>query len=275
MTTTAPRSRALPAQVDRAARSRRVPAPPRVRVFEGICDQIRGDLANGVLRPGDKLPPERELAEQLGVGRGAIREALRTLETSGVLELRKGVSGGAFVRAVSAQGLTTSLHDLIFMGHAPLRQLTEVRAHMLGFAVELACARGRPSDFDLIEANIDLTEELWRGPDTGAFLEVVSNYYDLIAAAAHNQVLGTMIGSFAGVIRSIQGRLVGEMPREAIRARHELLVLMRARDARNASALMRKHLEDLHEYILTHCTEDFRVALASDERISGYQPELP
>ena len=64
------------------------------RVFEDICDQIRGQVLGGILRPGDKLPAERELAEQFGVSRTAVREALRSLEIAGVVKLQKGVKGG-------------------------------------------------------------------------------------------------------------------------------------------------------------------------------------
>src|SRR6476619_4824745 len=60
------------------------------RAFEEICDRIRAQIAAGKLRPGDKLPPERELALQLGVGRNALREALRSLEIAGIVRLQKG-----------------------------------------------------------------------------------------------------------------------------------------------------------------------------------------
>jgi DNA-binding FadR family transcriptional regulator len=67
------------------------------RLFEEICDQIRGQLSLGKIGPGDKLPAERDLADQFGVSRSAVREALRTLEVSGLIELRKGPKGGAFM----------------------------------------------------------------------------------------------------------------------------------------------------------------------------------
>ncbi len=69
------------------------------RIHEEICRQVRGRLARGQLKPGDKLPPERELALEFGVSRGAVREALRTLENAGLVALRKGMHGGAFIRA--------------------------------------------------------------------------------------------------------------------------------------------------------------------------------
>ena len=233
-------------------------------MFEGVCEQIRHDLAKGALRPGDKLPPERELAESFGVGRGAIREALRTLETSGVLELRKGVSGGAFVRAISPQGLPTSMHDLLFVGHVPIRQLTEVRTELLGFAVRLACERGTSADLDEIEANIALTGSLQHGRDGQALLDAVNAFYDLLAAAAHNELLSTLIGSFAGVVRSLQQRTGGWMTQDALEARRSILLLMRARDAAGASAAIQRHIEDLQAYVLSHISEDFRTSLVTD-----------
>ena len=72
-------------------------ASPRLRrrIFEEICDQIRRDMAASKLCPGDKLPAERELAQQFGVSRNAVREALRSLEVAGIVRLQKGVKGGA------------------------------------------------------------------------------------------------------------------------------------------------------------------------------------
>jgi len=236
--------------------------PPRPRVFEGVCEQIRRDLASGVLRPGDKLPPEREMAEQLGVGRGAIREALRTLETSGVLELRKGVAGGAFVRAMSAQGLATSIHDLVFVGHLPLNQLTEVRANLLGFAVELACKRGDSAEFDRVEANVELTEQLREGDDAEALLNAVNAFYELIAQAAHNQVLATFIASFSGVMWSIYQNLSGWLPAEAVSARRAIVRCLRDRDSAGAVNELRRHLEEMQAWVLSHAVGDFRENLA-------------
>ncbi len=91
----------------------------RRRVFEEICDQIRRKLARGEFRPGDKLPTERELAAEFSVGRPAVREALRTLESSGVLVLKKGLKGGAFVREGDPTVVTQSIHDLLNLGTSP------------------------------------------------------------------------------------------------------------------------------------------------------------
>ena len=82
--------------IDAGASERVVPTfqPIQVRrAFEEICDRIRARIAAGLLKPGDKLPAERELAQQLGVGRNALREALRSLEIAGIVRLQKGAQG--------------------------------------------------------------------------------------------------------------------------------------------------------------------------------------
>ena len=72
------------------------------RGFEAVCDRIREQLMSGELKPGDQLPGERELAERFGIGRAAARDALRSLEVSGVVEARKGI------RAASSSGMAAA-----------------------------------------------------------------------------------------------------------------------------------------------------------------------
>ena len=82
------------------------------RAFEGISSQIRDAMASGALKPGSRLPPERSLSVQFGVSRNTLREALRTLESSGVLQLRRGAHAGAYIKQSSGQGVATALLDM-------------------------------------------------------------------------------------------------------------------------------------------------------------------
>lgn len=86
------------------------------RAVDEISAQVRSMVADGRLKPGDRLPSERELAPRLQVSRNTLREALRTLEHAGLIEMRKGASGGAFVRTGSGGVIITGLSDLYHLG---------------------------------------------------------------------------------------------------------------------------------------------------------------
>src|SRR5689334_1123222 len=76
------------------------------RIFEEICDAIRARLISGELKAGDRLPSERELSEMLDVSRTALREAIRSLEIAGIVEMKKGSRGGAFITQSGAGQVT-------------------------------------------------------------------------------------------------------------------------------------------------------------------------
>src|SRR5262249_26942203 len=80
-----------------------------VRAFEAVLAQLRAGIADGRLRPGDRLPPTQTLARDFGVSRNAVLEALRALERSGLVTVRRGARGGAFVRALNGEELTEQL----------------------------------------------------------------------------------------------------------------------------------------------------------------------
>ena len=97
------------------------------RAFEEIAAQIRGELANGRLKVGNRLPSERALSEQFGVSRNTLREALRSLEHAGLLRLQKGASGGAFIRQGSGDTIINGMMDLYHVGSITPDQLTEAQ----------------------------------------------------------------------------------------------------------------------------------------------------
>jgi GntR family transcriptional repressor for pyruvate dehydrogenase complex len=220
-----------------------IPAPPplrfakvtRRRVFEEICDQIRRRMARGDYRPGDKLPTERELAAEFGVGRPAVREALRTLENSGVLELRKGLKGGAFVRQGDPALLTQSIHDLMNLGHLSLESLMEARIVLSAAVLKMACERGTEEEFDAVEQNIDVSEQLETYGDLRERVLAGTEFFRLIAAAAHNDALTLLIDSLSVIVRHVV--LQSRPPSTAqVVLRRQILAAMRKRDAATAQA---------------------------------------
>src|ERR1700709_1674718 len=95
------------------------------RASDGISLQIRSAMEAGALRAGMRLPAERALASQFGASRNTVREALRSLENSGVLELRRGAHAGAYIKQSNGRGVTTGLLDMYALGGLTAAQLTD------------------------------------------------------------------------------------------------------------------------------------------------------
>ena len=229
----------------------------RRRVFEEICDQIRGKLMRGEYRPGDKLPPERELAVELGVGRPAVREALRTLENAGVLVLKKGLRGGAFVRDGSPETVTQSLNDLMNLGHITLPALMEARRLIIGSVVRLACERGTAEEFDAVERNVDLGEHFDIDRQFQQKVDAGTHFFVLLAAAAHNTVLMLLTDSLSMIVRHVAMNVRPASNALTDPERREIVRCLRARDAAGAQM----HLERFFEIV----EGEFRRALAQHD----------
>ncbi|MDB5826701.1 MAG: uncharacterized protein JWQ73_921 [Variovorax sp.] len=216
------------------------------RVFEEICEQIRNRLSSGALKPGDKLPAERDLAVEFKVSRPAVREALRTLEISGVVSLRKGVKGGAFIRDGNPAMLTQSLQDLMFLGSVSLRSLAEARVLINGMVIKLACERATEEDFKAIQENIDFIEssaDLLHRANAGVM------FFRIIARATRNEVLMMLVDSLGDIIRVVIDR-TGRVARpELVAVRRRILDAMKARNADAAIEGMNEYLSVVHRGI--------------------------
>lgn len=218
------------------------------RIFEEICDQIRAELASGSLRPGDKLPAERELAEQFGVSRLAVREALRSLEVSGIIALQKGVKGGAFIREGSPERLTQSMRDMFYLGRISLRSLTEARVAIMQMVIPFACERATEEDFAAIERNVERTDAaLANGHE--ARLASATEFYRLIAACARNEALQMIVDLVTDIVLEQVIRLNPEPMTDLTKMRRRFLRHFRARDAQSATADVVAHLKRLQRYL--------------------------
>ena len=222
------------------------------RAFEEICQRIREQLAAGVLKPGDKLPAERDLAQQLGVGRNALREALRSLEIAGIVRLQKGVKGGAFIREGDSGRMNQVVADMLSLGSISVEELTEARVHIQDLVVRLASTRATRADLGALEANIDRTEQMTLA---GRYLDRVDcsrDFYQLLAAATHNPVLSMMVHSLTEILMQfVTARVAagGKPQPRLIEKRREFLLALRARDATRAANLMRTHLASVHRLL--------------------------
>ena len=249
-----------PARRDRVPDARAVGATTPVtfrpiytrRAFEEICERIREQLALGVLRPGDKLPPERELAQQLGVSRNVLREALRSLEMAGILRLQKGVKGGAFIRQGDTSRMNEVMRDMLSLGTISVRELSEARIHVLGLVVRLACADARQRDFEALEANIDRTDLATREGRLLDRVECSREFYKLLADSTANKVIAMITNSVTEIhMRFVYAKVAssGAATPRLVDKRRQFLAALRARDVTAATRLMRIHLESIQRLL--------------------------
>ena len=214
------------------------------RVFEEICEQIRQRLADGRLKPGDKLPAERDLAVEFTVSRPAVREALRTLEMSGVVSLHKGVKGGAFIRDGNPMLLTQSLQDLTLLGRVSVQSLAEARALISSVVVELACERASERDLQALEDNvthIDATVDLNERAALGV------QFFRIMAQATRNEVLVMLMDSLGEIVRFMVDRVGRKARPQLVPVRWRIIKAMRARDPKAASKAVHEFLGIVHE----------------------------
>ncbi|WP_322055933.1 FadR/GntR family transcriptional regulator [Burkholderia cenocepacia] len=235
------------------------------RISEEIGARIRQQIAAGTLPPGTRLPTERDLAEQFAVSRMAVREGMRNLEVAGLIILKKGRHGGAFVNESSAKLVTQQIRDMIDLGRASLPMLMEARLKIMDTVIRLACERATAADFDALESNLEKTEKL---TEAGRFEErtfTAIEFNKLLADATRNYILSAIVEGLSEVLRHFIV-LAGPRPYDAVvKTRRKLIDQIRNRDADGAAATMRAYLEEIHRYL----TRQSRSALRKGHPVTG------
>lgn len=233
------------------------------RGFEAVSDQIRQQIVRGELRPGDRLPGERELAEQLAVSRSVVREAIRSLESMGVVESRMGVHGGIYIRTSTPHGITQAMSDMVALGQMPIGQVTETRIELTCMAIRLACERATDADLDKLEADTQHHEELFRNGHGSRNARSLSRFYHLLAEATHNDLMVMLVDAVSEVMRVILLRVDPKPHPDMVTMRRKVLRHLRARDAAKASEAMRVHLLHVTAYLESESKGDAAVTKSS------------
>lgn len=220
------------------------------RAFEEIAEQIRASLSQQTLRIGDRLPAERQLAEQFHVSRNTLREALRSLEIAGLLELKKGATGGAFIREGGGGAAVAGLADLYHMGTIRPQHLTEARILIGTEVARLACARRTKDDLAALERNVEAAEAATAAGDVDRRAQINYEFHRLLARAAKNPVLIILTDAMMEMTRHFV-ESVGYMPnRYVMPSRRRLLACLESKDGEAAAAEMRSLLQRLQKFHL-------------------------
>ena len=220
------------------------------RAFEEIAEQIRASLSQQTLRVGDRLPAERQLAEQFHVSRNTLREALRSLEIAGLLELKKGATGGAFIREGGGGAAVAGLADLYHMGTIRPQHLTEARILIGTEVARLACARRTKDDLAALERNVEAAEAATAAGDVDRRAQINYEFHRLLARAAKNPVLIILTDAMMEMTRHFV-ESVGYMPnRYVMPSRRRLLACLQAKYGEAAATEMKSLLQRLQKFHL-------------------------
>lgn len=154
---------------------------------DAIIDQLKSLILEGVLRPGEKLPPERDLANQLNVSRPTLRDALLKLETMGFFECKHG--GGTYVKGVMAETFTEPLVQLLETSSSAAMDYVEFRRAIEGAAAYYAALRATDSDREILREIWESMERAHQLDDPMIEAEVDADLHLAIAEASHNVIL--------------------------------------------------------------------------------------
>lgn len=168
------------------------------RASSAIADQIRTAIVTGQIAPGERLPPERELAEQFGVSRVTVRDALRALEATGLIEVKVGARGGAFATVPSGSVMGQAISDMMMMSALTPEDIVEARLVVELGTVTLACSRATEEDLASLRDVCD------RGRQALAqktyTRELSWEFHALLARASHNGAVSGLTQSFRSTL---------------------------------------------------------------------------
>ncbi len=221
----------------------------KTRVSEDIIEQVRDLITSGRLKPGDRLPAERELARALSVGRSAVREAIRAMESLGIVEVRAGE--GTFVATFSGSRKPDPLTATLFQAWNTQRKLFEVRRVIEPDLAALAARRATAEQIKELRAILSEQEaEVTRG---GTGVKQDSAFHFLMAEATGNEPLVRIMDSLMDLLLKTreESLQLDERRTRSLTQHRAILDAIEARNARAAERLMRHHLRDVEELVFS------------------------
>jgi GntR family transcriptional repressor for pyruvate dehydrogenase complex len=218
----------------------------KTKVYHDIVDQIRELIAAGRIQPGDRLPPERELAELFKASRNSVRDAIRVLEQMGLIESRQG--DGTYVRSVGAEELAEPLARMLLQSRTQMRELWEVRRVLEPAIAQLAASRITDEELDELGTTL---ESQRRKVEAGlTALEEDTAFHYGIAEAARNTVMLRTLDTLVDLLRQSRERSQRhDRPAHSLAGHRRILSALRRRDADAARDEMLRHLRDIEERV--------------------------
>jgi GntR family transcriptional repressor for pyruvate dehydrogenase complex len=213
------------------------------RVSQVIVDQVKLLIRDGRLLPGDRLPSERELCQRFGVSRVTVREALRVLEASGLLSIRVGAHGGAFLTSPTTERLSEGLADLISVSTLTAANVTEARIIVELGTLPLAVER---ADDDDITALFEMVDEAEVALKAGTYtIEMSAAFHIRVAECTHNPAITMLVQSFHGplLMSLAESHQSAPMGQRGVQEHRKMAQAIKGRNPDAARKIATTHLE--------------------------------
>ncbi|MGQ7932495.1 GntR family transcriptional regulator [Paraburkholderia sediminicola] len=221
------------------------------RALDEIANQIRQEVMAGRLKPGQKLPAERDLCERFGVSRNTLREALRALEVTGLIELKKGAKGGAFIKSGDREVVVKALCDLYYLGSVTPEQLTEARLMLSDSIVRSVCRKATESDIQALRDNVALAEAAHEAGDYAGRSLIHLQFHLLLAQISGNPIIMLTMAAILEVVTQYVKVIGPGDNRFVIPSRRRLIKLIEERDEDEAAKELASHLKRIHRFYLS------------------------
>ncbi|HVP79305.1 MAG TPA: FadR/GntR family transcriptional regulator [Thermodesulfobacteriota bacterium] len=214
------------------------------KISERIARQIKDTILSGAMKSGDRLPPERELVEHFQASRISIREALKNLETSGLLAIKPG--SGVFVAEINSKPISESLSSILRIQKTSINEITEARIILEPSIARLAAERITSEGLAALEQNIEETLRVLKSHSPAPEQNI--RFHSLIAEATHNPVITSTMNPIFDVLKemnleikeNLQKRI--ELSGEALECHKKILKAFRERNGQEIYELMLKHI---------------------------------
>lgn len=219
------------------------------RLSDKAVGQIKALIEDGRLKPGDKLPAERELIKLLSVSRASLREALRVLEVLGLIEVRTGI--GAFVKQTDAGALPAEWSALLLKTQQEVIDLLEVREALEARAVELAVKNASAEELEGCSLTLANMKQSADSNDVDAAIQSDIEFHQLISKMSQNKFLIELSDSISHVLLDARYAFFRQPNRILVSWQQHCRVLeaLVKRDSHAAAEAMLQHLQDSKEVV--------------------------
>lgn len=220
----------------------------KIRIYEEVVGQLRQLIEEGRLRAGDRLPSERELAETFRVSRASVREAIKTLESEGLVTTRPG--SGTFITAVDVEAIIQPLASSLSRGKAALIDLFEMRRLVEPGIAALAAERATPAD--ILRLKEILKEQEQQISHGASAVESDAAFHFAIGQATQNSALQRLVAAIVEILKPAREQSLQTAGRahKSLASHRDILQAIERHDADIARQAMQHHIEAVERNVL-------------------------